>query len=67
MISGKMIQKYKQSIYSVNVNVNLMEGNLIPINGGIVINLDVSVKNIIYEKKIIFEILLHIIAEMENI
>ena len=67
MISGKMIQKYKQSIYSVNVNVNLMEGNLIPINGGIVINLDVSVKNIIYEKKIIFGILLHIIAEMENI
>ena len=67
MISGKMIQKYKQSIYSVNVNINLMEGNLIPINGGIVINLDVSVKNIIYEKKIIFGILLHIIAEMENI
>ena len=67
MISGKMIQKYKQSIYSVNVNINLMEGNLIPINGRIVINLDVSVKNIIYEKKIIFGILLHIIAEMENI
>ena len=67
MISGKMIQKYKQSIYSVNVNINLMEGNLIPINGGIVINLDVSVKNIIYEKKIIIGILLHIIAEMENI
>ena len=67
MISGKMIQKYKQSIYSANVNITLMEGNVIPINGEIVINLDVSVKNIIYEKKIIFGILLHIIAEMENI
>ena len=67
MISGKMIQKYKQSIYSANVNIILMEGNVIPINGEIVINLDVSVKNIIYEKKIIFGILLHIIAEMGNI
>ena len=67
MISGKMIQKYKQSIYSANVNIILMEGNVIPINGEIVINLEVSVKNIIYEKKIIFGILLHIIAEMGNI
>ena len=28
------------------VNVNLMEGNLIQINGGIVIDVDVTVKNI---------------------
>ena len=29
MISGKMIQKYKQSIYSANVNINLMDRNVI--------------------------------------
>ena len=41
--------------------------NLIEINGGITINFDVSVKNIIYAKKIMFGILLHVIVKMENI
>ena len=41
--------------------------NLIEINGGITINFDVSVKNIIYVKKIMFGILLHVIVKMENI
>ena len=36
------------------------------IQSGITIDVDVSVKNIIYEKKIIFGILLHV-AKMENI
>ena len=31
-----------------------MEENLIEINGGIIINVDTSAKNIIYVKKIIF-------------
>ena len=44
-----------------------MEENLIQINGGITINVDVSVKNIIYVRKIIFGILLHVVAKMENI
>ena len=38
----------------MNVNVNLMEENVIRINGGIAINTDVSVKNIIHVRKIIF-------------
>ena len=38
-----------------------MEENVIQSNGGITINVDVSVKNII------FEILLHVTAKMENI
>ena len=42
-----------------------MEQNLSQINGGITINVDVSVKNIIYVKKIIFEIQLHAIVKME--
>ena len=51
----------------MNINVNLMEENVIQINGGIMINVDVSVKNIIYMKKIIFGTLIHVIAKMENI
>ena len=44
-----------------------MEKNVIQINGGITANVDVSVKNIIYVKKIIFGILLHVGVKMENI
>ena len=40
---------------------------LIQINGGITINADVNVKNIIYVKKSIFGILLHEVAKMVNI
>ena len=43
-----------------------MEENIIQINGGITINVDVSVKNM-YVKKIMFGILLHVVAKMENI
>ena len=45
-------------IYHVNVNVNLMEEIVIQINGGITINVDVSLNTVIYVKKIIFGILL---------
>ena len=44
-----------------------MEENVIQINGKIMINVDVSVKNIKYVKKIIFEIRLNLVAKMENI
>ena len=44
-----------------------MKVNVIQINGGIMINADVSVKNVMYVKKIMFGILLHVIAKMENI
>ena len=50
----------------MEVNVNLMEENVIQINGGIMINVEVSVKTIIYVKNI-FGILLHILAKMGNI
>ena len=43
-----------------------MEENVIQISGGITINVDVSVKNITYVKKIIFRILLHIVAKTVN-
>ena len=37
------------------------------INGGIMANVDVSVKNNIYVKKIIFGVLVHVVAKMGNI
>ena len=49
-----------------NINVNLMEQNVIQIKCGIMINVDVSAKNISV-KKFIFGILLHVVAKMVNI
>ena len=51
----------------MNENINLMKQNVIEINGGITIKVDVKVKNIIYVKKITFGILLHVIVKMKNI
>ena len=44
-----------------------MEKNVIQINGGITINVDVSVKSVMYVKKIIFGTLLRVVAKMGNI
>ena len=42
-----------------------MEENVVQTNGGITINIDISVKNIIYVK-IIFGIVLHAVGKVEN-
>ena len=44
-----------------------MEENVFKVNDGIVVNVDVSVKYVMYVKKILFGILLHEIVKMENI
>ena len=44
-----------------------MEENVIQIKSRKVINVNVSAKNIIYVKNIIFGILLHVALKMENI
>ena len=44
-----------------------MEENIIKVNDGIVVNVDVSVKYVMYVKKILFGILLHEIVKMGNI
>ena len=44
-----------------------MEQDVIQINGGITINLDASVENIIYVKKDMFRILVHVFVKMKNI
>ena len=62
-----MSRKHWQNMYHVNVNVNLMVENVIQIKHGIMINAGANVKNMIYMKKIIFEIFLHVVVEMVNI
>ena len=44
-----------------------MEENVIQINIGMMINIDVSVKNAMYVKKIMFEILPNVVVKMKNI
>ena len=44
-----------------------MGKNVIQINGGIAINVDVSVKNVIYVRMIVFGVLLPVVVKMENI
>ena len=44
-----------------------MEENVIQINDGITINVDVNVKKFMYVKNIVFGILVHVIVKMENI
>ena len=51
----------------MRINVNLVEENVIYINGGITRNVDVSVKNVMFVKNIIFAILLHVVVKMGKI
>ena len=41
-------------MYHRSLNVNLMEENVIQINGGITVNVDVSIKNVMSMEKVIF-------------
>ena len=54
-------------MYHVNVKVNLIEKNVIQVNGEITINFDLSVKITVYETNIMFGIFLHAVVKMENI
>ena len=53
--------------HQCDVNIDLMEENIIQINGGITINVNVSVRSVMYVKKITLGILLHVIVKIENI
>ena len=52
---------------SCECKCKLDKKNVIQINGGITINVDVNVTNITYVKNIKLGILLHVVAKMENI
>ena len=54
-------------MFHANVNLDLMEKSVIQIIGGITINVDVNVRKLMYVKKIMFGILLHVIVKIENI
>ena len=57
-------------LYHANVNVNLMVENVIQIKIGITINLDGNVKmqkRMVYKKKNLFGILLHVFVKIANI
>ena len=45
MITGKN-GKHQQSIYHANANVDLMEENVIQINGGVMISVNMNAKNV---------------------
>ena len=63
-----MITGINQSrIYHANVNVDLMEENEIHINGRIMIYIDVSGRKVMYMKKVMFRIQLHVILKLESI
>ena len=47
--------------------MRMYEENVIQISGGITINVNVRIKTVIYGKKIIFGIFLHVVVKMENI
>ena len=64
---NKWIKDFNKTTYHANVNVNLMEESVTQIKSGIIVNVEASIKNIIYVKKIIIAILLHVVVKMENI
>ena len=62
-----MNHKYYQNIFNMIVIVNLIEENVIQIKSGINICANMSVKikeNIVYMKKIMFEILLIVLVKL---
>ena len=67
MIKGINESKTLTKHISGKCKSKLDEKNVIQINGGIMINADVNVKNVIYLNKIIFGILLHVLVQMEII
>ena len=67
MITRKNKSKIKQKDISCECKCRFDGKNVIQINDGITINVDVSVKNVIHMNKIIFGIMLHVVVKMENI
>ena len=67
MITGRNESKILTKYITCKCKVDLMEKNVIQINDGKTINVDVILKYFMYVKKIILGILLHVIMKMENI
>ena len=52
------MESITKHISHTNVNVDLMKDKITQVNGGIMTNFDVSVKNVMYVKKIMHGILM---------
>ena len=62
-----MNQKHYEIIFHANINVNLTEQNVIQIDGGITISVNLCVKKHHISKKVMFRILVQVIVKMEII
>ena len=62
-----MISISPKFIIVFSIFINTLKNFVIHVNDGITINVDASVKNNIYVKKIIFGILVHVVVKMGNI
>ena len=67
MITGTNEPKTLTKPISFKCKCRFAGKNVIQINGGITVNVDVSLKNVMHVKNIIFGILLHVVAKMVNI
>ena len=67
MIPGKNESNILTKDISCECTCRFDEKNVIQINGGTSVNADVSIKNVVYLKKIILGILVHVVVKMENI
>ena len=67
MITGINKSKTLAKHMSCECKCRYNRKNVIKINDAITINVDVSVKNIMYVKKIISGILVHVAVKMKNI
>ena len=67
MIKGIKESKTLTRLISCKCNCKFDGMKCNQINGGIMINVNISVKNIIYVKNIMFRILIHVFVKMENI
>ena len=66
MMRGINDSEHQQSMYHTNANINFMLESVIQIKSGKTTNVNATAKNTIYMKKIIFEILLHVVTKMLN-
>ena len=67
MIPGKNESNILTKDISCECTCRFDEKNVIQINGRTSVNVDVSIKNVVYLKKIILGILVHVVVKMENI
>ena len=66
MITGINESKRLRKHMSCECKCKLAGKNVIQINGGTTISVNMSVKNVMYVESIIFAILMHVIVKMEN-